>query len=241
MLRVLQSQSQIDEARLWLRTAGCDSSQGWARLRFWLHYTLRYRTAPVPVAVNKSWDVKTMLQAIETHCPNRESAIFEMGCVNSEIPLALWWRGYRNIRASDLDPHGQAIRWYGNEINFYQENFYSPQVPDESFDVMTALSVIEHGYNQTNLLKTFRRFLKPGGMVCLTTDFHEPKLEVPSDFRVFGQTYRIFDRAEIESLIQEAASLGLRLAGDVQWQQSNYPISWLDRNFTFLFLAFIKT
>src|SRR5690348_15423763 len=116
MLKILHDEDQIRQARQELRRLGCDSSTGLRRKLFEACYALRFRTTPPAVAVNKSWDVLTMLETIKTVRPDRDAGIFEMGSYNSEIPLALWSSGYRRIRASDFNPLGRCIRWYGNRI-----------------------------------------------------------------------------------------------------------------------------
>lgn len=240
MLRVLKDQKTVDESRKKLAELGCDTSRGWRRAMFAALYRLRFRTAPPTVAINKSWDVLTMLEMFEKHLPDRQSRLFDMGSFNCEIPLALWQRGYRRIRAADFNPLGRSINWYGNGIDFHAENFYQPDVPAESLDGITALSVIEHGYDGDNLMKSVSRILKPGGIFALSTDYHEEKLEIPSDYRIFGLPYMIFCRREIEELIEHGRRYGLAPLGDLQWSSSDYPIHFLGRDMTFLFLAFQK-
>lgn len=215
-------------------------SQGYRRLRHNILYALRYRRWPGPIAFNKSWDVLSMLRVIEQYVPDHRAAIYDMGSVNCEIPLVLWQRGYRNIIGSDLDPHGRALRFYGNNIDFRRENFMEPSVQAASLDVMTALSVIEHGFDQKKLLATVSRCLKLGGLFLVSTDYHEPKLPIDKDFRVFGQPYMIFCNAEVQELVSEAKSVGLELLGPEQWGDSQWPITWLGKKFSFVFLAFKK-
>ncbi|HEX5271938.1 MAG TPA: hypothetical protein VFW33_15675 [Gemmataceae bacterium] len=240
MIRVLVNEGQIADARRSLSRAGCDTSRGWRRFRYALLFALRFRAWPEPVAVNKSWDVWNILQAVRQFVPEPTASIFEMGSYNSEISLALWQAGYRRIRAADLNPIGRSIRWYGNGIDFRTEDFYAPDLTAGSVGLMTALSAIEHGYDQERLLATAQCLLAPGGVLCLTTDYREEKLPVPDDFRPFGQTYRVFSRDEIESLVAEAGRRGLDLLGDAHWERSDYPIEWLGRRYTFLFLALRK-
>ena len=135
MLRVLKNRQMIVEARKRLAELGCDSTRGFARTRFQMSYLLRFRKAAPQVAVNKSWDVLSIVEAVEKYCPDKRAQIFDMGSYNCEAPLALWWRGYRNIRAADLNPKGRCIRWYGNNIDFHCEDFYRPALADGSVDV----------------------------------------------------------------------------------------------------------
>jgi SAM-dependent methyltransferase len=181
-----------------------------------------------------------MYRAALEHAPDRTARIFEMGSFNSEIPLVLWRAGYRNIRASDFNPLGRAIRWYGNRIDFRCEDFYAPDLEPGSVGVMTALSVIEHGYDQARLVATAARLLEPGGVFLFTTDYREEGHAIPDHVRPFGLSYRVFSRADIESLVRDAAAVGLELLAPPEWGPSEYPIEWEGRRFTFVFVGLRK-
>lgn len=240
MLRVLESLDQIEGARARLREMGLDSSQGWRRGLFVSMFALRYRSLPPPVALNKSWDVCSMTDNIRQFHPNRQSRIFDMGSFNSEIPLTLWGSGYRQIHAADFDSRARSINWYGNRIRFRRENFYEPSIAEESLDVITSLSAIEHGYDQQRLLGTAQRLLRKGGTLWLTTDYHETKIPVDPSFRLFGLPYQIFSRSEIEGLLGESEHYGFEPTAQLDWTQSQYPIEWLGKRITFLLLSIRK-
>jgi SAM-dependent methyltransferase len=241
VIRVLKNDLEIQQARTILRAEGCDSSTGWWRTRYSLMYRIRFRCAPEPVALNKSWDVLQILRGIRSEHPDRSSAILDMGSFNSEILLSLWASGYRDLQAIDFNPLGRAIRWYGNNIRFSTGNFYASDFPASSLDAFTALSVIEHGWDQDQFLATAKRVLKPGGTFYVTTDYHREKLDVPEDFRAFGLSYRVFSQRDIENLVRAAEAQGFELIGDVQFSDSEYPIVWEGRKYTFLLLAMRKS
>lgn len=240
MLRILHNWAEVEGARKVLRERRCDFSGGWRRRLFQALFLVRYRSAPPPVAVNKSWDVLTMLDHVLERHPNLSTRIYDMGSFNSEIPLALWSTGYRHIEAVDLDPRGQSVNWYGNGIRFRRENFYDTSIAPETLDVITSLSTIEHGYDQTRLLATAQRLLKPGGTLCMTTDYHEHKLPVAPGFTLFGLPYLIFSRGEIMDLISAAEQFGFVPSGDLVWKESEYPIEWIGHRMTFVFLSLTK-
>lgn len=223
-----------------MREEKIDVNATWRARLFQLAYLLRLRAQAPRVSYDKSWDVLTMVEAIRAAFPRRDGRILDMGSYNSEIPLALWQDGYRAITALDLNPLGRSIRWYGNAIRFVCGDFYQCPLPDASLDVITALSVVEHGYNEDRLFESCRRMLVRGGLLCLTTDFHYQKIHVPDQVRIFGLPYRIFDRAEIEGLLATAARYGFEPIGPADWGPSSYPIRFLDFQFTFLFAALRK-
>lgn len=240
MIRVLQSQKIIEEARNKLAQLGADSSRGWRRILFKIIYFIRYRKMAEPVALNKSWDTLSLLEIVMKYYPDRNSSIYDMGSYNCEIPLALWSQGYHHIRASDLNPKGRCLRFYGNNIDFHCEDFYRPQVPDGTFHILTCVSVVEHGFNQDFFLQSVSRLLRPEGILLLTTDYHPQKIKIPEDFKIFNLSYLIFSQDEIKALITRAQDFGLSLLGDEEWGNSEYPISFSGHQFTFILLAFRK-
>ncbi len=184
MVRILKRQADIELSRIRLREKGCDTSTGWRRALFETLYRIRYRAPAPAVALNKSWDILSILETIESYLPRRNARILDMGSFNSEIALALWQAGYRELIAVDLNPAGQSIRWFGNRIDFRCENLYHPSVPPESLDAVTAVSVIEHGYDRNRLVDTLKSLLKPGGIALITTDFSFEKCHIEPEFRL---------------------------------------------------------
>ncbi|MBC7541004.1 MAG: methyltransferase domain-containing protein [Bacteriovorax sp.] len=243
MIKVLKNKKQIEDSRFQLKKLGADSSTGLSRRIYQMLYFMRFRKAAEKVAVNKSWDVLTILQLIEKYKPNKDANIYDMGSYNCEIPLALWWRGYRNIMAADFNTKGRAINWYGNKIQFRQENFYKSTIPAHSLDVITALSVIEHGFEQVEFFKVCSDLLKPGGLVLITTDFHSTKIPIDPEFRIFNLSYIIFSSEEIIQLIAEAKKNGFELISEEReqnWDTSEYPIEFLEKKMSFILLGFKK-
>jgi SAM-dependent methyltransferase len=240
MIRVLQNESQITQARENLQKASLDTSQGWWRKRYEYIHRLRMGCWPIPVAMNKSWDVWSMYTIIRDHVTDYRSQVFDMGSYNSEIPLVLSKSGYQNIRASDLNPLGRMICWYGRSIDFRCENFYEPDLAPQSVAAMTALSVIEHGYDQAQLIATAKRLLRPGGLLLITTDYHEEKIVIPDTFRPFDMSYQIFSKADVESLLHDANQAGFELVDSAEWANSEHPIRWEGMQYTFVMIGLRK-
>ena len=80
----------------------------------------------------------------------------------------------------------------------------------------------------------------PGGIICLTTDYHAEKIEVPDDYRIFHLSYQIFSKAEVESLLDEAAEHDLEPVGPIVWDDPGYPVEFESWRFTFVFIALRK-
>jgi SAM-dependent methyltransferase len=240
MLRVLKDMKTIHEARAELRKRGLDTTQGWRRFLFTRLWKLRYSKPPEPVSVIKSWDVLQMTDTILKYVPDKNALIYEMGSYNSEISLALWGSRYRNIRASDFNPLGHTIRWYWNRIDFRAENFYEPALEPGSCSAIVALSVIEHGYDRDQLVKTVDRLLKPGGVFCCSTDYHDPKIHVPDTFRAFDLSFLIFSRQDVQDLLDCFAKVGIEPIEPPEWGESENPIRWEGFQYSFVFFTLRK-
>lgn len=55
---------------------------------------------------------------------------------------------------------------------------YDPQL-ENSFDLITCLSVIEHIDNDVDVVLNLARYLRPGGVLVISTDFYETYIEYP--------------------------------------------------------------
>ena len=107
-------------------------------------------------------------------------------------------------------------------------------------NVITALSTIEHGYDRDKLLGTAMRLLALGGVLLLTTDYCENKVDVPSSVRLFGLPYMVFSKDDVQDLIRAAGAFGLKPVGEICWESSKYPIEWLGYRMTFIFIMLRK-
>ena len=121
----------------------------------------------------------------------------------------------------------------------------STNYPNNFFDYVTSISVIEHGVNVNSFFSEVSRVLKPGGLFLVSTDYWEHKIKTSHKFP-YGEKFGpmiVFDKEEVTEMIAHAESLGLILEGD--WQAckvKNKVIHWerMDEHYTFAFLAFRK-
>jgi SAM-dependent methyltransferase len=128
--------------------------------------------------------------------------VLDVGCVSSRLPLHLASLGYE-VHGADLRPYPMSHPAF----TFHQVDLLADSIPfaAESFDVVTAVSCIEHfglgSYGDLEEPEGDRRFLgvlrsllKPGGQLLLTCPFGKAGL-TPKQ--------RIYDAASLTRLVEE--------------------------------------
>jgi SAM-dependent methyltransferase len=110
-------------------------------------------------------------------------------------------------------PKRVAINIAPNEHIDVQADAYHLPFRDEAFDVVLCAEVLEHMHSPALALREFRRVLRSGGKLLLTTPFAFPIHYGPADyyrFTRFGLAH-LLDGWQIESL-SETTSDGAALA-----------------------------
>ena len=232
---VLSSRRQIDEARKELLAEGLVDELPQhllARIKRRLRLASA-ATALVPDPI-KSWDVRRALEAIRLRC-SPEDWVLDMGSVGSAIPPALHRLGYVRVHGIDLDPqvtrmaHADAVRYCVGDMT-------ATSYEDGCFASITAISVIEHGFQPEALLREVARLLAPDGFFFFSTDYWPTKIDT-NDTRLFGMTWSIFSAEEIERFLSDARAVGLEpTSGSLTALRAvdGRPISYEGFEYTFL-------
>lgn len=210
MLQVLQAETQIRDARRALRAARRSALEPrmLQALRRW------GLVSGLPVGdFNKSWDVALTLALIEERLP-KTATILDLGAYCSEVPVSLAMMGYTGVHGIDLNPQVRGMP-FGGKVTYQVGNFNQTAYPDGSFDAVTAISVIEHGYSPQQLLSEIGRLLRPGGLFIASFDYWPQKIDV-GNTTFFDMSWLIFSREDFQSLLGEAARYGLQPLGALQ-------------------------
>lgn len=243
MILTLKSNDELLACRAGLKSRNLDFSDP-ARARFWrLLYRIRFRRRLPPADVLKSWDVAHAVSILEAAVPDRDTPILDMGCFNSEVVYALAALGYRNLHGCDLNP---LCRWmpYWNRVKYAYADLTKTPYPDHSFGALTCLSVIEHGVPVDALAAEADRLLRPGGVFLFTTDFDATGRPhaIDPEYRVFGQSWRIFTPGELDEVIGRFLARGFAPLDPARrdLDHAECPVHWNRQDYTFVLVALRK-
>ncbi len=234
MLEILQSAEEIDASRKVLSDRGIDclQSRGGSILR-----RLGLNREIAVGEYLKSWDVLKTVEFIEKFVPS-EGSVLDIGAYASEIPIILQRMGFAAVHGIDFNHHINRMPGAAH-IRFVVGDFYSSPYPDATFAAITAISVIEHGFDKSRLLREIRRLLRPGGFFIASFDYWPEKITT-GGIRPFGLSWTIFSEEEVASLLNDAAGFGLFPVGALSYRASTKPVQWEARSYTFGWLALQK-
>ena len=186
----------------------------------------------------KSWDVLKTAAFIRDHLAP-EIPVMDVGAFASEILPVLHRMEYSNLAGVDLNPRIKKMPFAGH-VRYEVADFMATPFPDASFGAITAISVIEHGFQSVRLLREISRLLQPGGYFIASFDYWPEKVET-TGMDIFGMKWRIFSKAEVLAFIEEAREFGLSPCGEVDLDAGDKVIHWGGKEYTFAWLALRKT
>lgn len=234
MVRVLQEQAQIGEARAELDRRGLSVlSQVVPDPSLVGRLLKRHRSIERGNAV-KSWDVLQTVEFIERNHPPT-ARVLDVGAWNSEVLWALHRAGYRDLTGMDVNPEVLDMPFAG-AVRYRVGDFLQPPFAEGSFDVVTAISVIEHGFDPEALLAALRHLIAPGGSFVASFDYWPEKVDTAGT-KLFGMSWTIFSRSEVERFLELARRSGFEGAGTVSLGARERPVRFADREYTFAWLA----
>lgn len=237
-LRVLLTEAQIADARVDLAERGAPkldsasvvSAKSIAR-------RLGIEFGPSVGDFIKSWDVLETLRFFEG-AVQRTAPIIDLGAYASEILLVLKTAGFTDLTGVDLNPK-LARMPAADQIRYVTANFMATGLPAASFAAITAISVIEHGYDPERLFAEVSRLLQTDGYFIASFDYWPKKIPTPG-VRFFSMDWLIFSRQDVEAMLEIAAKHSLHPVGDLHFDGQDKAISHGGFDYTFGWLALQK-
>jgi SAM-dependent methyltransferase len=234
-IEVLKSKAEIEKARLELRRRELSfTSPRWKRLACKMGIS---KAVDVGDEL-KSWDVLKTVHFMESNI-SRSAPILDIGAFASELPCILHNLYYSNLAGIDLNPNIKKMP-YADAVRYEVSDFMHTPFESESFQVITAMSVIEHGFNSRLLLAEISRLLRPDGHFVASFDYWPDKVDT-SGVSVFGMDWKIFSAQEVRAFLHEAIAYNLFPRGEIDLTGLDKPIHCEHKDYTFAWLALQKT
>ena len=234
MYEVLKSKAEIGEARRqFIEESFPFTSPGWKRLASRIGIS---KGIDVGDEV-KSWDVLKTIEFIEKNVAKTDP-ILDMGAFACEILCILHNVGYGNLTGIDLNPRIKEMP-YADAVRYEVSDFMHTRFASESFQAISAISVIEHGFNSKLLLSEMSRLLRPGGYFVASFDYWPDKIDT-TGVAFFGMDWLIFSEQEVRAFIEEAKSFGFTTPGKIELASADKPIKCANKEYTFAWLVLQK-
>lgn len=233
-LAVLKSRGDVTVARREMHDRGIDCAD-----RAIIRFLKRWHLLPGIILGDpvKSWDILKTVEFLEERIA-RDAPVVDLGAYASEILPALHRLNYTGLTGIDLNPRLPAMP-HGDYVKYMVGDIYRTGFADASFAAITAISVIEHGFDAEGLLTEVSRLLKPGGYFVASVDYWPEKIDTRG-VTAFGMDWMIFSREELESFFAMASDHGLELCGSADYEAGEPTVKWLGKSYTFAWLALKK-
>jgi SAM-dependent methyltransferase len=235
MFEVLQNRKDIDLARQSLRGRGLTVVRNGLFSRLSRRLGLA-RGLPVGDHV-KSWDVNRTVNFAEERL-SRDARILDLGAYCSEIPVALAHMGYTGVHGVDLNPDVKSMPC-ADRVKYTISDFMNTPFESGSFDAVTAISVIEHGYSPEKLFAEVSRLLKPNGYFIASFDYWPEKIDT-GNTRFFDMSWLIFSAQDVDQMMDVARQHGFAPAGAIHAGASERAIHCMGFDYTFGWVVFEK-
>lgn len=185
----------------------------------------------------KSWDVLKTITFVRDHL-SPDAPILDIGAFASEVLCSLHRLGFTNLTGVDLNPELGRMP-YADSIHYIISDFMHMPVKDSSVSAVTAISVIEHGFQGDALLTELSRVLKPGGFFIASVDYWPDKINTDG-VKAFGMDWRIFSKDELLEFFTRAGKFGLSPVGAINLSALEPTISWQGKQYTFSWFVLQK-
>lgn len=185
----------------------------------------------------KSWDVFQTASFLETYL-SRDDPILDLGAYGSEILLILAQLGFNDLHGIDLDPRLKSMASMVR-AELKVGDFYDSRYDGGRFSSVTAISVIEHGFREGELLAEVSRLLRPGGYFIASFDYW-PEMVDTEGMDLFGMGWKIFSSSEVASMLERARKFQLVPLGEVDMRVDRAVIHWGGKSYTFAWVVLKK-
>ncbi len=182
----------------------------------------------------KNWDSLAALDVILRET-GPDARIFDAGGEWYSMILPwLFLYGYRHLTAGNLVFRRTLRR---GPIVYDRCDLTRTKFADGSLDVVTCLSVIEHGVDLEAYFRETSRILRRGGLLVTSTDYHETPIDTRGQV-AYGVPIHVFSKEEIERALALAARHGFAPVSDVALRSHERVVRWEPFGLSYTFVVF---
>ncbi|WP_432798319.1 class I SAM-dependent methyltransferase [Poriferisphaera sp. WC338] len=176
---------------------------------------------PLHVTAQKNWDHKLLVDLLEG--VSKETKILDLGSGDGFTLTLLHHLGYKQIFGIDYAKprrsRRETLRRIFRPFKFDPANLITigdicrTHFPEESFEWMTCISVIEHGVDLAVFFEEVARLLAPGGRLLITFDYwHDFDSSQTQEIQIFDLPWKIFNENSVRKMINLASEYCLEIA-----------------------------
>ncbi len=188
-----------------------------------------------PKVPEKNWDSLIALNIILQNTDQSAYILDAGGQKNSLILHWLYQFDYSNLKAINLVFENRKSK---GKIEFIPGDITNTPFPDKYFDIITCLSVIEHGVDEDQFLIEMHRILKDGGLLIISTDYWEQNINI-GNLYAYNHPIFVYNKDFIKRLLKKAITKGFKIYGPkVDLSCEEKVVNWRKFNISFTFLIF---
>lgn len=202
----------------------------------WEHVLAEAKKARLPLhrCGEKNWDHLAAVSAILAETTSAARVLDAGAEFYSNVLPTLYAYGYRNLYGVNLAFTRESRR---GPIRYMPGDITRLPFEDGYFDAASSMSVIEHGVPLAAWLREMYRVLKPGGLLIASTDYYPTAINTAGK-TAYGAPIKIFTRAEIETVVRLAESLGFKRTGELDLDCEEKPVQWQQYGLEYSFVIF---
>jgi SAM-dependent methyltransferase len=189
---------------------------------------------PLHRGEEKNWDHLAAAFAILASTSTSARVLDAGAEFYSNVLPALFAYGYRHLYGVNLSFTEEARR---GPIRYLPGDITQLSFPDDYFDAVSCMSVIEHGVPLEGYLREMHRVLKPGGLLITSTDYFPTAIDTQGKM-AHGAAIKIFTKAEIQEILRLAMEIGFESTGEVDLECSERPVRWEQFGLEYSFVIF---
>jgi SAM-dependent methyltransferase len=198
------------------------------------HENARKLHVPLHRGPEKNWDHLAAVSTILARTSPSACILDAGGEFYSNVLPALFVYGYRNLYGINLSFTDPARR---GPIRYLPGDITHAPFPNDFFDAITCLSVVEHGVPLESYFREMHRLLKPGGVLITSTDYFPTPIDTKG-MLAHGAPVRIFSKPEVQAAISLAQGIGLMPIEELDLECTERPIRWDAYGLEYTFVIF---